>query len=175
VGTNITDIEFLEYAELVGVKIPDMRAEISKRKRGRSFLFKTVHNIQKIAPEKQNVFGWASVGYLPSTDAAVYREYKDYQGDVLRHVADIEDAAYDFALHSRDQGVEHIGRGGKGSLIESFVSTPEKWDAMGIPHGVLPIAWWTGFHIEDPATWDGVRKGKYKQFSVQGRGDRFPL
>lgn len=172
-GTNITDKEFSEYARLVGARIPDMRAGISK-KLGAGTVFKTVHRIQKILPEKQNVFGWASVGYLPKS-GSVYEEYRDWQGDILRHVDDIEDAAYDFTLHSRDQGVEHIGKGGHGSLIESFVSTPEKWDAMGIPHGVLPIAWWTGFHINDPYTWADVRKGKYKMFSVQGRGERFPL
>jgi hypothetical protein len=173
VGLNITDEEFVGFASLVGVRIPDMQVRLSKKKSS-DYLFKTVHKIQKIAPERQNVFGWASVGYLPKTDK-VYEEYKDWQGDVLRHVDDIENAAYDFTLHSRDQGVEHVGEGGKGSLIESFVSTPEKWDAMGIPNGVLPIAWWTGFHISDPMTWDGVRKGRYRQFSVQGRGDRFPL
>lgn len=168
-GLNISEEEFEFFAGLVGEKIPDMRI----RKSFGDFAFKTVHKIQKIAPERQNVFGWASVGYLPTRDQ--YVEYADWQGDVLRRVEDIEDAAYDFTLNSRDQGIDHIGKGGKGSLIESFVSTPEKWKAMGIPGGVLPIAWWTGFHISDPVAWDGVRKGKYRMFSVQGTGRRIPL
>lgn len=132
--------------------------------------FRTVHRIAKIAPAKQNVFGWASVGYLRDGS-----EYTDWQGDVIRAVEDMEDAAYDFTLNSRDAGTMHIGKGGKGSLIESFVSTPEKWKAMGIPAGVLPVAWWTGFHIGDQAAWDGVRKGIFKMFSVQGTGRRIPL
>lgn len=168
-GLKLTDKEFGFFAELVGEKISDMRVEKSRG----SFDFRTIHRIQKIAPERQNVFGWASVGYLP--DGGRYREYTDWQGDVLKSVEDIEDAAYDFALHSRDQGMDHVGSGGKGSLIESFVSTPEKWSAMGIPAGVLPIAWWTGFHIQDPVAWDGVKKGKYRMFSVQGTGRRVPL
>lgn len=179
-GLKITEKEFFGFAESVGVKIPDMGFKFSKSI-NRDGIFKTVHRIHKISPERQNVFGWASVGYLPDKTASIYKnlygytEYKDWQGDILRHVEDIEDAAYDFTLYSRDQGTEHVGSGGKGSLIESFVSTPEKWDAMGIPHGVLPIAWWTGFHIEDRNTWDDVKKGKYKMFSVQGRGERIPL
>lgn len=168
---TISDNEFQEFSELVGIKIPDMLGKVLK---GRdNFSFRTIHRIQKFVPERQNVFGWASVGYLP--DNGRYREYTDWQGDVLRNIEDIEDAAYDFTLNSRDSGVEHIGKGGKGTLIESFVSTPEKWDAMGIPHGVLPIAWWTGFHIDDPVAWDGVKKGKFKDFSVQGTGQRIPI
>lgn len=157
--------------ELVGEKVPDMISRIDKGRQ--DFSFRTVHRIQKIFPERQNVFGWASVGYLP--DNGGYREYVDWQGDILKNVDDIEDAAYDFTLNSRDQGTEHVGKGGKGSLIESFVSTPEKWAAMGIPAGVLPIAWWTGFHISDPEAWDGVKKGRFKDFSVQGTGRRVPL
>jgi hypothetical protein len=171
VDLTISDDEFLEFSTMVGVKIPDMRGRILK---GRDdFSFRTVHRIQKFVPERQNVFGWASVGYLP--DKGQYSPYTDWQGDVLSRVEDIEDAAYDFTLNSRDSGVEHIGAGGKGSLIESFVSTPDKWGAMGIQPGVLPIAWWTGFHIDDPEAWDGVKKGRYKMFSVQGTGRRIPL
>jgi Putative phage serine protease XkdF len=171
VDLTITDNEFRDFSKLVGVKIPDMRAEVLK---GRDdFSFQTFHRIRKFNNEKQNVFGWASVGYLP--DNGTYREYTDWQGDVLKSIDDIEDAAYDFTLNGRDQGIEHIGKGGKGTLIESFVSTPEKWKAMGIPSGVLPVAWWTGFHIADPAAWDGVKKGKYAMFSVQGTGRRIEL
>lgn len=166
---KITDSEFSFFVGLSG--IPDMQAGIEKGRR--DYDFRTVHAIQKVNNERQNVFGWASVGYLP--DNGRYTLYEDWQGDVLKSIEDIEDAAYDFTLNARDSGTEHVGKGGKGTLIESFVSTPEKWDAMKIPHGVLPVAWWTGFHISDPMTWDGVKKGRYKMFSVQGRGRRIPL
>lgn len=166
---KITDEEFFDFASIV--RAPDMRAKIEKGRSG--YDFRTVHRITKVNTERQNVFGWASVGYLP--DNGMYREYTDWQGDVLKNIEDIEDAAYDFTLNSRDSGTEHIGKGGKGTLIESFVSTPEKWRAMGIPNGVLPIAWWTGFHISDRNAWTGVREGRYKMFSVQGQGRRIPL
>lgn len=170
-GFKITGSEFDFFSELVGEKLPEIKVEKSDRK----YSFITTHRIQKLAPERQNVFGWASVGYLPTDNPVVYRSYTDWQGDVISRVEDIEDAAYDFTLHSRDQGMDHVGKGGIGSLIESFVSTPEKWDAMGIPHGALPIGWWAGFHVSDSVAWDGVRKGKYRMFSVQGQGRRLPL
>lgn len=169
-GLKISDEEFSFFSELVGEKIPD----ISIRKSNDGY-FRTLHRIQKVAPAQQHVFGWASVGYVPTEKLGVYRAYTDWQGDVISRVDDIEKAAYDFTLHSRDQGVDHVGGGGIGSLIESFVSTPEKWDAMGIPHNSLPIGWWAGFHVQDPVAWDGVRKGKYRMFSVQGQGRRIEL
>ena len=170
---KITDEEFFEFASMA--RVPDMIAKSFTRTPERNYDFRTVHTIQKVNTERQNVFGWASVGYLPDNQAGVYREYADWQGDILRNIEDIEDAAYDFTLNSRDSGTEHIGKGGKGTLIESFVSTPEKWKAMGIPSGVLPVAWWTGFHISDPEAWMGVKKGRYKMFSVQGQGMRYEL
>jgi hypothetical protein len=172
-GLKISDEEFFDFAEMV--RVPDMIGKSFARTKETNYDFRTVHRIQKINEERQNVFGWASVGYLPDKLTRSYQEYEDWQGDVLKRIDHIEDAAYDFTLNSRDAGTEHVGAGGKGSLIESFVSTPEKWRAMGIPSGVLPIAWWTGFHVNDPATWDGVKKGKYRMFSVQGRGRRTPL
>jgi hypothetical protein len=165
VDLTITDEEFRSFSRHIGIDIPDMEVKVLKGQSG--FNFRTVHRIQKFVPEKQHVFGWASIGYLPDGS-----EYTDWQGDVLDRVEDIESAAYDFTLNGRDQGTEHIGKGGKGSLIESFVSCPEKWDAMGIPHGLLPIGWWTGFHVNDREAWHGVKTGVYKMFSVQGRGVR---
>lgn len=167
-GLTITPEEFWDFSRTIGVKPPVFRTEVLKGQTG--FNFRTVHRIQKYVPEKQNVFGWASIGYLPDG-----KEYTDWQGDVLDQIEDIESAAYDFTLNGRDQGTEHIGKGGKGTLIESFVSSPEKWSAMGIPQGILPIGWWTGFHINDAEAWHGVKTGIYKMFSVQGTGRRTPL
>jgi hypothetical protein len=59
--------------------------------------------------------------------------------------------------------------------VESFVSTPEKWEAMEIPEGVLPTGWWVGFHVHDTEVWKGVKEGKYKMFSVHGSGVRKEL
>lgn len=130
------------------------------------FEFTAECRIEKLDLDKQLAFGWASIG--TTKDGQVV---DDRQGDVLDQVDEIEKAAYDFVVDCRDSGEMHV-RKGVGTMVESFVSTPEKWEKMGIPTGVLPIGWWVGFKVSDPGVWEKVKKGEYKMFSVHGRGKR---
>lgn len=123
-------------------------------------------NIEKRDDEKQLVFGWASVAKLANGTEVV-----DKQGDVLQDIDAMEDVAYHFVLNSRDGGEMHIKKG-VSTLVESFVSTPEKWDAMGIPAGVLPVGWWCGWKVNDTAVWERVKKRELTMFSVHGSGLR---
>lgn len=125
--------------------------------------------IEKKDDEKQLVFGWCSIAKQKDGTVVV-----DKQGDVLEDIDQMEKVAYDFVLHSRDGGEMHV-RKGVSTLVESFVSTPEKWEAMGIPEGTLPIGWWVGFHVKDKGVWDKVKKKQYKMFSVHGSGLRKAL
>ena len=43
---------------------------------------------------------------------------------------------------------------------------------MGIPEGILPVAWWIGFYIEDDDAWQRVKNGTYKMFSIEGKAQR---
>lgn len=131
--------------------------------------FDLVGEISKADDDKQLVFGWMSVATRANGEQVI-----DKQGDVLDDIDAMESVAYDFVLNSRDGGEMHI-RKGVSTLVESFVSTPEKWKAMKIPEGVLPIGWWGGFHVDDPEVWKGVKSGKYKMFSVHGSGRRTPM
>lgn len=128
--------------------------------------FDMMGEIEKSDTDKQLVFGWCSVAKKKDGTVVV-----DKQGDVLEDIDQMEKVAYDFVLHSRDGGEMHI-RKGVSTLVESFVSTPEKWTAMGIPEGTLPVGWWVGFHVKDTEVWKGVKSGKYKMFSVHGSGLR---
>jgi len=128
--------------------------------------FEVSGDIEKVDEEKRLVFGWASIGY--EADGTLVG---DRQGDFLDDVEEIEKSAYAFVVESRDGGEMHV-RKGVSTLVESFVSTPEKWEAMGIPEGVLPIGWWVGFRVADDTVWKSVREGKYRMFSVHGRGTR---
>ena len=117
--------------------------------------------------EKHLVFGWASVGIDKEGNVVI-----DKQGDVIDSPEEMEKAAYDFVLHSRDGGEMHI-RKGVSTMVESMVITVEKADAMGIPRGILPeLAWWTGWKVNDEEVWKGIKSGKYPMFSVHGRGVR---
>lgn len=122
--------------------------------------------VSKVDGEKQLVFGWASVSKLANGEVVV-----DKQGDVLDNLDDVERVAYDFVIESRDGGEMHV-RKGVSTLVESFVSTPEKREKMGIPEGVIPDGWWVGFKVQNPQVWEAVKKGKYRMFSVHGTGMR---
>lgn len=163
-GLEISDKEFSKLAsELEDPDDPDTETEEDWVD------FSVEGDISKTDTDKRLVFGWCSVGIMP--DGSVV---DDKQGDVLDDVEEIEKAAYEFVLNSRDGGEMHI-RKGVSTLVESFVSTPEKWKAMGIPEGTLPVGWWVGFRVADDEVWKSVREGKYKMFSVHGRGTRKAL
>lgn len=126
--------------------------------------------IYKADDDKRLVFGWASVAI--TVDGS---ELEDRQHDMI-DPEDLEDAAYEYVLNFRDTGEEHLpGYRKKGKLIESCVLTKEKQKAMGIPEGILPVAWWIGFKIEDDETWRRVKNGTYKMFSIEGKAQRIPV
>jgi hypothetical protein len=158
VPVEITDEEFDALA-----------AEINADDSQSVIEFDAVGEIEKRDDEQQLVFGWSSIAKHKDGTVEV-----DKQGDVLEDIDQMEKVAYDFVLNSRDGGEMHV-RKGVSTLVESFVSTPEKWEAMGIPEGTLPVGWWVGFKVHDKEVWKAVKSGKYKQFSVHGSGTRKAL
>lgn len=124
--------------------------------------------IKKIDTDQRLVFGWASV-----VADAQGRMVVDHQGDLI-YPEDIEKAAYDFVLTSRQAGDMHEVVG-TGRLVESMVFTVEKMQALGIPEGTMPTGWWVGFHIDDDEKWDLVKKGVRPMFSIGGTGYREPI
>jgi hypothetical protein len=63
---------------------------------------------------------------------------------------------------------------GIGVLVESVALTREKADAMGIPN-FNRVGWWGGFKITDEATWQKIKGGELRAFSIGGRGRREPI
>jgi hypothetical protein len=128
--------------------------------------FSLMAKIEKRDDEKHLVFGWLSVANRKDGSLVI-----DKQGDFFEGLEDVEKAAYDFVMHVRDGGEMHV-RKGVSTMVESFVSTPEKRAAMGIPEGSIPDGWWGGFRVNDPRVWEDVKSGKYSMFSVHGTGKR---
>lgn len=127
-------------------------------------------SIFKKDDDKRLVFGWASVSI--KTDG---EQLEDRQQDII-DPEDLEEAAYEYVLNFRDTGEEHISTmRKKGKLVESCVLTEEKQKAMGIPPGIVPVAWWIGFKIEDDDAWERVKNGTYKMFSIEGKANRIPV
>lgn len=155
---EISDEEFDELVEKINTD-PSMA----------TVTFDATGEIEKRDDDKRLVFGWASIAIHKDGTVEV-----DKQGDVLEDIDQMEKVAYDFVLHSRDGGEMHV-RKGVSTMVESFVSTDEKWEAMGIPEGTLPVGWWVGFRVNDDKVWEDVKKKKYRMFSVHGSGTRKAL
>lgn len=131
--------------------------------------------VAKRDDSQQLVFGWASVSTFAHQEPLT-----DHHSHVIEP-EDLELAAYDFVLSSRESGDMHQG-GANGQLVESMMFTPEKLAKLGFPEGVRPAvvakdgtrtevdaAWWIGFHIDDAAAYDRVVKGERSMFSIQGQ------
>jgi Putative phage serine protease XkdF len=114
--------------------------------------------IMKTDAEQQLIFGWASV--VEKDGVAVI----DKQGDIIP-VEELENAAYDFTLYSRDGGDMHDRRG-VAKLVESMVFTTEKQKALGID--LKQVGWWVGFKVTDKELWAAHKRGERPEFSIGG-------
>ncbi len=119
--------------------------------------------IKKIDELKKQVFGWASVIEDASGATLV-----DHEGDVI-DIDDLEQAAYKYVLESRIGGEEHKNFSGVATIIESFVITNQKREALNI---TLPLGWWVGFQIFSDQIFDRVLAGDIKMFSIGGSAHR---
>lgn len=114
--------------------------------------------IKKYVPDQQLIFGWASV---IEKDGKVII---DKQGDIIGP-EELENAAYEFTLSSRDHGDMHR-RVGMGKLVESMVFTKEKQEALGVDLG--QVGWWVGFKVSDKELWAAHKRGERPEFSIGG-------
>lgn len=130
-----------------------------------------VGKVAKIDAAKGLVYGWASV--VTQDGASVV----DLQDDVIEP-AELEGAMVDFMLHHRAAGEMHQGEA-LGTVVESFVMTPEKLETMGFSAEVaksMPTGAWIGVQL-DPAseTFGKVQRGELAMFSIQGHAEPVEL
>ena len=121
--------------------------------------------IAKQDPDQKMIFGWASVSEIDG------KLVIDKQGDIIEP-EELEKAAYEFVLYSRQHGDMHV-RKGTGRLIESMVFTKEKQEALGVDIGM--VGWWAGWKIDDDGLWKDIRDGKRPELSIGGRAMRVPV
>lgn len=120
--------------------------------------------IRKLNEDENLVFGWASVAVQKDGNIL-----EDQQGDVIDPTV-LEKAAYEFVMEFREADEMH-NQVTKGHLVESFVSTPEKLQALGLAADALPQGWWVGFHVA-PDVFAKIKSGQYKMFSIEGTAER---
>ncbi len=115
--------------------------------------------VAKTDDDAQVVFGWASVAQTAKGEDVI-----DSDNELIDPAA-LEAGAYEFVLNSREAGADHTGAP-VGMLVESLVTTVEKQQALGLTGDELPVGWWVGYHIEDPAVWASVKAGERLMFSI---------
>lgn len=144
-----------------GVHVNKPLGEEEKEEEKKTFVFK----IAGTNTEKRLAFGWSVI----SRDA-LGNEVWDLQNDGI-DPEDLEALAYKYVRFYRDSGERHVNAG-KAVLIESVVTTLDKQRVWGVPSGVMPIGWWTGFYVLDDAVWEKVKSGEYTAFSIEGTAVR---
>lgn len=125
---------------------------------GKAFSFAKRVAIEKADEEQQMVWGWA---YLCKDENG--QQIVDHGGDVVS-MQEIQKAAEDFILSSRVGGVMHKDQAGH--VSQSVVVTDDLAQALGMM--TKKRGWLIGFKVTDPDTWDGVKSGKFKAFSIGG-------
>lgn len=116
----------------------------------------------KKADEQGLVFGWASVA---ENDGVLV---VDEEGDVIEP-AELEKGAYSFVKDARIASDTHRPETlGIGVLVESMFFSKEKQELLGID---LPVGWWVGFQVDDPALRKSIRESQgHRAFSIGGVG-----
>lgn len=127
--------------------------------------------IRKIDEERGQVFGWA---YMFSKDGT---PVVDHSGDVIdtpEAVSAFEEAFHKYVLDHRTGDLDHESFG-VSRLIEAFVLTKDKAQAMGIDTDREGA--WVGYEIdrstpEGLKAWELVKTGERPSFSIVGSGTR---
>lgn len=120
--------------------------------------------IKKLDQEKHIATGWVSV-----VEDADGNPIIDAEGHLLP-ITELEKAVH--SAFSTDSGK---GKGGdlhetQGviDVLESFVVTAEKRDALGFGKG--PAGWVASFRVNDENVWDKIKTGERPELSLRGTG-----
>jgi putative serine protease XkdF len=120
------------------------------------------------------VFGLASVSITADGEMVT-----DLQGDQI-DPDEMEKAFHEYVMDSREGDVMH-DKVPASKLVECFVVTPEKLDALikalggsGAPPDFKGCAAWVGYKVFNEAVWKRVKAGDLRAFSIEGVAERVP-
>lgn len=122
-------------------------------------------NVVKADAEQHLVTGWASV--IEEDGKPVV----DWQGDVMSE-EDLVKAAHGFVSNYRVGKTMHSGAP-TSNIVDSVVFTKDLQKALGVDLG--KVGWLITTKVSDPDTWEKVKKGELKAFSIGGSGVRSEL
>ena len=121
--------------------------------------------ILEVDDDRRLAFGWDYVAVDETGRVNI-----DKQGDFIDIPEELENMGYGFVVDSRRGDAMHIKKD-VATVVESMVFTPEKIEKMGI-EGTPRLAWWIGMKVNDDETWNLVKSGNFRGFSIGGRGNR---
>lgn len=127
--------------------------------------FESRGEVTKMDDDKRIVYGYASV--ISKNGEPIV----DRQGDIIT-AEELEKAASEFMLNSRIGKTMHFGEPTT-TIIHSFPMTDEIKKAYQIESPYE--AWLIAVKVHDDATWDMVKKGQLKDFSIGGVATRREL
>jgi hypothetical protein len=127
--------------------------------------FESRGEVTKMDDEKRIVYGYASV--ISKNGEPIV----DRQGDIIT-AEELEKAASEFMLSSRIGKTMHSGEPTT-TIIHSFPMTDEIKKAYQIESPYE--AWLIAVKVHDDQTWDMVKRGELKDFSIGGKANRREL
>lgn len=121
-------------------------------------------NVLKLDAERRIAWGWASVSTVKGELVT------DLQGDTITP-SEMEKMADRFMASARTAKAMHEGAQ-TGEVLHSFPLTAELSKAFGL--NADREGWIIGMKVHDDETWKGFVEGRYKGFSIGGKGRRKP-
>ena len=119
----------------------------------------------KVDEDQRMVWGWASV----STEGG--QASIDKQNDYVP-IHELQKAVHGHFINTRIGKTMHKGRKTH-EIVDTIVFTKELQKALGVE---LPYeGWFVGVKVHDDKTWEQVKKGKFRAFSIGGTGERHPM
>jgi hypothetical protein len=125
-------------------------------------LKKMNENVIKIDEEQRIVWGWASVTSLNGETIV------DKQGDIIEPRT-LEKAATEFMLGARNGLTMHKGEPTT-TIVHSMLFTDDVKKAFDIESPYE--GWLIAVKVHCDETWDQVKKGQFKGFSIGGKATR---
>lgn len=159
------------YADVMATFDDFLIIRVESYESGESTTFWTISFVETDGEFEFGDFVGVKMEFVEKKMGHFFKEFTpkvDRQGDMIEMV-DLEKGAYDFVLHSRMADADHERLAGE--MIESFVVTDEKLEAMGFSEDAraeVNKGWWIGFHVDDDA-WALVKDGTYNMFSIFGQ------
>lgn len=118
-----------------------------------------------LLPDEQIVVGWASVVADHNGVPLV-----DLQNDII-DLTDLQTAARAFLKSAeRTLDVDHSYES-VGEVVEGLVVTPEVKKALGLPANT-PLGFIVAAKVHDVPTWERVKSGELRMFSIGGSATR---